>query len=127
MAEGLERIKTHYEKENNEFRKMIYGERGFSVEGTCAIVLGRGATFGASGAGPSDRGIACGLEVKVSLAKWRFVSGGDSGHGLFAEDGTDGLFLCGVAEGWGNDVGRSDESNGAETFAGDAGGRPAGD
>jgi len=38
MAEGLERIRTQDEKENNEIRERINAVRGFCGKGSCAIV-----------------------------------------------------------------------------------------
>jgi hypothetical protein len=69
MAEGLERIRTQDEKENNEIPERINAARGFCGKGSCAIVLGKGTTIRSCSAGGSDQGIECGVGVVGEFGK----------------------------------------------------------
>ena len=68
---GLEGIRTQDEKENNGFRERICAAKGFSGEGSCGIVLERGARFGHALTEGLITDSDVGLEVNVTLAKWK--------------------------------------------------------
>jgi hypothetical protein len=71
MEEGLEGIRTQDEKEDNEIQERIYAARGFCGEGSCGIVLERGARIGHVLTGGLITDSDVGLEAKVTLAKWK--------------------------------------------------------
>ena len=71
MEGRLEGIRTQDEKENNGFWEWIYAARGFCGEGSCGIVLERGARFGHVLPEGLITDSDVGLEVKVTLAKWK--------------------------------------------------------